>query len=96
MLETGEPGLRERGAFRNDQRDGDYEAYDRDGRLREKALYQNGKLVGKFMTLAMEDVTAGKMNGMNALSSEDMDGDREDREKAVDDLLKDLQNFNKP
>jgi antitoxin component YwqK of YwqJK toxin-antitoxin module len=88
--------LRERGAFRNDQRDGEYEAYDRDGRLREKALYRNGKLVGKFMTLAMEGATAGEMNGVNALSPDGMDGDREDREKAVDDLLKNLQNFNKP
>jgi hypothetical protein len=48
------------------------------------------------MTFVTEGAAAGEMKGDHGLLPDDMDGNREEREKAVDDLLKNLQNFNKP
>ena len=86
--------LKERGAFRNDRRDGEYEAFDREVRLREKAVYRNGKLVGKFLTFGANEAASGGTNGDDGAARDGIEDEREGNKKVVDNLLKDLQNFN--
>jgi hypothetical protein len=73
---------------------------DERGCIRERKFTLLGRPEGDYTSYFANGRTkgeiAGDMNGVNALSPDDTDGDLEDREKVGDDLLKDLQHFNKP
>jgi antitoxin component YwqK of YwqJK toxin-antitoxin module len=84
--------IKEKGSFKNDKRDGEYIAYYKNGRVKEKATYSNGKLVGKFLSFGSDarDLETGDQEDETPLFNGD---DQKEREKMVDDLLKNFKNF---
>jgi hypothetical protein len=83
------------GNFINDRRDGEYIAYYKSGKIKEKATYKNGKLAGEFLsfdTTDLEDQIDDLEDEPYTLADEEA---LQDKEKTVDDLLKKMANFEK-
>jgi antitoxin component YwqK of YwqJK toxin-antitoxin module len=86
--------LKEKGNFRNDKREGEYIAYDRSGRIREKATFRNGKPQGEFQCFYEETDNTGD-DGDDDLPSATGLKSLKEKERRIDDLLKDLREFDK-
>jgi len=71
-----------------EKRDGEYAAYYRNGQIKEKCLYRDGKLVGPFFA---SDSPEGKTAADNGFSSREEEEDYE--EKKVENLLAELAKF---
>ena len=88
------PG-KEKGRFVNDKRDGEYIAYYKNGRTREKATFRNGKPEGKFLSFDIDD-PANRDNSQEEEPTTFADEDNlREKEKMVDDLFRNLANFEK-
>jgi len=86
--------IKETGAFKNDKRDGEYVAYDKNGTMKEKALFKNGKLEGDFQSFLTETPETAD-DGEGAVSSATGLDSLPEKEKRIDDLLRDLRAFEK-
>jgi antitoxin component YwqK of YwqJK toxin-antitoxin module len=87
--------MKEKGFFASDKRDGEYIAYYRSGRIKEKAMYHNGKLEGKFLTFDEQGIALKTPAWDNGEEPYESGEDIEDKEKRVEDLLRNLSNYEK-
>ena len=88
-LKVFETLCKEKGGFKNDRRDGDYVCYFKNGQIKEKAAYKNGKLVGRFLSFTEDGASLAE-------EVSDEEGSRRAwDEKEVAGLLHDLAHFDK-
>ena len=79
----------------NDKRDGLYMYYWRNGRIREKAVYRNGRLVGKFVMYDEAGRETQTFLPTDMSDEQENEDDKSVQGKMVDDLLKNLSNYEK-